>query len=54
MDWDNYDIQIDADVVDGPSYLLGDYTIEGKVLVAPVRGKGKMNVTLGNEPHFSN
>uniref|UniRef100_A0A1B6IS95 Protein takeout-like n=1 Tax=Homalodisca liturata TaxID=320908 RepID=A0A1B6IS95_9HEMI len=34
--------------VDGPISLLGDYKIKGKVLVLPIEGSGRCNITLVN------
>lgn len=36
--------------VKGPAlYLVGPYKISGRVLVLPIQGEGKSNITLGNE-----
>lgn len=32
--------------IDGPINLVGDYTVGGKVLVLPITGAGKANITI--------
>ncbi|XP_014241740.1 protein takeout [Cimex lectularius] len=46
-DWANYNLE--AEVTFGKKImLLGDYTISGKVLVLPITGAGKCNLTFDN------
>ncbi|XP_054261755.1 protein takeout-like isoform X3 [Macrosteles quadrilineatus] len=47
MDVDNYKMKAKIDI-EGPILLQGDYTIKGKVLVLPIEGSGKCNITLVN------
>nr|ATU82899.1 secreted Juvenile haemolymph binding protein-like protein [Pristhesancus plagipennis] len=47
VDWDDYTLQADASFA-APLTLQGDYSINGKVLVLPIVGKGKFNLTFDN------
>lgn len=33
--------------IEGNAYLQGDYKVDGKVLVLPIQGSGRCNITLG-------
>lgn len=46
MDVNKYKMKAKIDIP-GPVYLQGDYTIKGKVLVLPIEGSGRCNITLG-------
>ncbi|XP_075231597.1 protein takeout-like isoform X2 [Lycorma delicatula] len=50
-DWDNYKIKIDMNFKD--LEMIGDYDVEGKIMVLPIFGKGKFNFTfVGGEGHM--
>lgn len=46
MDWDKYSIEAEV-TVPKPVKLMGDYKINGKVLILPIQGNGLSNLTLG-------
>lgn len=33
--------------IEGNVFLQGDYKVDGKVLVLPIQGSGRCNITLG-------
>lgn len=39
-----YEIKLKGPVI----YLIGPYKISGRVLILPIQGEGKSNITLGN------
>ncbi|BES96742.1 JHBP [Nesidiocoris tenuis] len=46
-DWDNY--LLEGDITFGRDFvLLGDYSVKGRVLLLPVVGEGKCNLTFQN------
>ncbi|XP_046665226.1 protein takeout-like [Homalodisca vitripennis] len=47
MDVEGYKMKSKIEI-DGPIMLQGDYTINGKVLVLPIQGTGRCNITLVN------
>uniref|UniRef100_R4G385 Putative takeout length n=2 Tax=Rhodnius prolixus TaxID=13249 RepID=R4G385_RHOPR len=46
-DWNNYYLEAEA-TLNVPLVLLGDYTVKGQVLVLPIVGNGKCNLTFDN------
>lgn len=43
---DNYTFNLKADF-DEPLVLEGMYNIQGKIIILPIKGEGKSNLTLG-------
>jgi len=43
---DNYTFSLKADF-DEPLVLEGFYNIQGKIIILPIEGEGKSNLTLG-------
>ncbi|KAG8325401.1 hypothetical protein J6590_068341 [Homalodisca vitripennis] len=52
MDVEGYKMKSKIEI-DGPIMLQGDYTINGKVLVLPIQGTGRCNITLAPEEHIN-